>query len=98
MSLLVVGSVALDTVETPFGRAVDALGGSATFFTAAASYFCRVQVVGVVGEDFPEEGMRFLESRNADLTGLARVPGESFRWAIPGKSQRRPDGIGAGSG
>ncbi|MQA88887.1 MAG: sugar kinase [Gemmatimonas sp.] len=81
MSLLVVGSVALDTVETPFGRAVDALGGSATFFTAAASAFCSVQVVGVVGDDFPEEGIRFLESCDADLDGLIRVPGESFRWS-----------------
>jgi sugar/nucleoside kinase (ribokinase family) len=81
MSLLVVGSVALDTVETPFGRAEDALGGSATFFTAAASCFCRVQVVGVVGTDFPEAGIGFLESRNADLTGLSRVDGESFRWS-----------------
>jgi sugar/nucleoside kinase (ribokinase family) len=81
MSLLVVGSVALDTVETPFGRAEDALGGSATFFTAAASCFCRVQVVGVIGEDFPDGGIRFLESRNADLAGLVRLPGESFRWS-----------------
>jgi sugar/nucleoside kinase (ribokinase family) len=81
MSLLVVGSVALDTVETPFGRAEDALGGSATFFTAAASCFCRVQVVGVIGEDFPDGGIRFLESRNADLAGLIRLPGESFRWS-----------------
>lgn len=81
MSLLVVGSVALDTVETPFGRAEDALGGSATFFTAAASCFHRVQVVGVIGEDFPDGGLRFLEGRNADLAGLVRVPGESFRWS-----------------
>ena len=65
MSLLVVGSVALDTVQTPFGRAEDALGGSATFFTAAASCFSRVQIVGVVGEDFPEDGIRFLESRDS---------------------------------
>jgi len=81
MSLLVVGSVALDTIETPFGRAEDALGGSATFFTAAASCFCRVQVVGVVGADFPEAGLHFLASRNADLSGLERLPGESFRWS-----------------
>ena len=81
MSLLVVGSVALDTVETPFGRAEDALGGSATFFTAAASCFCRVQLVGVVGEDFPQQGIDFLKSRDADLTGLVQVPGESFRWS-----------------
>lgn len=81
MSLLVVGSIALDTVETPFGRAEEALGGSATFFTAAASCFCRVQVVGVIGEDFPQEGLDFLRSRDADLTGIARLPGESFRWS-----------------
>lgn len=81
MSLLVVGSVALDTVETPFGRADEALGGSATFFTAAASCFTRVQVVGVVGDDFPEGGLEFLQSRNADLAGLMRMPGESFRWS-----------------
>src|SRR5687768_17507987 len=81
MSLLVVGSVALDTVETPFGKATDALGGSATFFTAAASCFVDVQLVGVVGDDFPEDGIRFLESRNADLSGLMKVPGESFRWS-----------------
>jgi sugar/nucleoside kinase (ribokinase family) len=81
MSLLVVGSVALDTVETPFGRAEEALGGSATFFAAAASVFCRVQIVGVVGDDFPAAGIRFLEERNADLSGLVRLPGESFRWS-----------------
>ena len=81
MSLLVVGSVALDSVETPFGRAHDALGGSATFFTAAASSFCQVQLVGVVGDDFPEEGIRFLQGCGADLAGLEQVPGKSFRWA-----------------
>jgi sugar/nucleoside kinase (ribokinase family) len=81
MSLLVVGSVALDTVETPFGRAEDALGGSATFFAAAASCFCRVQLVGVIGDDFPQEGVRFLQSRDVDLSGLEQVPGESFRWS-----------------
>lgn len=81
MSLLVVGSIALDTVQTPFGSATDALGGSATFFTAAASAFTRVQVVGVIGEDFPEEGISFLESRNADISGIERIPGESFRWS-----------------
>lgn len=81
MSVLVVGSIALDTVQTPFGSATDALGGSATFFTAAASAFTRVQVVGVVGEDFPEEGISFLETRNADISGIERMPGESFRWS-----------------
>ena len=50
-------------------------------FTAAASCFCRVQVVGVIGDDFPAGGMRFLQSRNADLDGLVRMPGQSFRWS-----------------
>ncbi|MDP9347645.1 MAG: PfkB family carbohydrate kinase [Gemmatimonadota bacterium] len=81
MSLLVVGSVALDTVETPFGRADDALGGSATFFSAAASLFCRVQLVGVVGSDYPVEQLGFLSDRGVDLGGLERAEGESFRWS-----------------
>jgi sugar/nucleoside kinase (ribokinase family) len=81
MSLLVVGSVALDTVETPFGVATDALGGSATFFSAAASLFCKVQLVGVVGSDYPIADLQFLTHRDVDLTGLEQVEGESFRWA-----------------
>lgn len=81
MSLLVVGSVALDTVETPFGIANDALGGSATFFSAAASLFCKVQLVGVVGSDYPTADLQFLAQRGVDLEGLERVEGESFRWA-----------------
>lgn len=80
MSLLVVGSVALDSVETPFGRVDDALGGSATFFSAAASLFCPVQLVGVVGDDFPQNQLAFLSERGVDLRGLDRRPGESFRW------------------
>lgn len=81
MSLLVVGSVALDTIETPFGQARDALGGSATFFSAAASLFCPVQLVGVVGDDFPLASLGFLKQRGVDLRGLETRPGESFRWA-----------------
>ena len=81
MSLLVVGSVALDTVETPFGRAEDALGGSATFFSAAASCFCPVQLVGVIGDDFPADALDFLVERDVDLSGLERATGESFRWS-----------------
>jgi sugar/nucleoside kinase (ribokinase family) len=81
MSLLVVGSVALDTVETPFGRAEDALGGSATFFSAAASCFCPVQLVGVIGDDFPADALDFLVERDVDLSGLERAAGESFRWS-----------------
>ena len=81
MSLLVVGSVALDSVETPFGSVTDALGGSATFFSAAASLYCGVQLVGVVGSDFPIGDLEFLERRGVDLTGLAQEEGESFRWS-----------------
>lgn len=81
MSLLVVGSIALDNVETPFGRADDALGGSATFFTAAASCLCPVRVVGVVGDDFPESGLDFFRERDVDIAGLEHAAGESFRWS-----------------
>lgn len=81
MSLLVVGSVALDTIETPFGEAVDAIGGSATFFSAAASFFAPVQLVAVVGDDFPREELKFLERRGVDMVGLETRPGNSFRWS-----------------
>jgi sugar/nucleoside kinase (ribokinase family) len=81
MSLLVVGSVALDTVETPFGKVDDALGGSATFFAAAASFFCDVQLVGVVGDDYPIHELEFLAQRGVDLSGVEQCAGESFRWA-----------------
>lgn len=79
-SILVVGSVALDSVRTPFGDAKEALGGSATYFSVAASFFADVRVVAVVGEDFPEEHLAFLKSRSIDLEGLVRVPGRTFRW------------------
>ena len=81
MSLLVVGSVALDTVETPFGRVKDAPGGSALYFSAAASYFCSVKVVGVVGNDFPVESVDFLRKRNVNLDGLHVSDGDTFRWS-----------------
>ena len=81
MSVLVVGSVALDTVETPFARAERVLGGSAVFFGAAASLFSEVRVVGVIGEDYPESELSFLEARGVDFAGLERAPGESFFWA-----------------
>lgn len=83
MSVLVVGSVALDSVETPFGSVRNALGGSATYISAAASYFTApIRLVGVVGGDFPKEGMDFLESRGIDLEGLEVVKnGKTFHWA-----------------
>lgn len=80
MALLVVGSVALDSLETPFGRREDVLGGSASYFSACASFFGPTRVVAVVGEDFPEEHVRFLAGRGVDLAGLARRPGRTFRW------------------
>lgn len=81
MSLLVVGSVAFDSVETPFGVREEVLGGSATFFSTSASFFTQsVQVVAVVGEDFPKEHEEFLKGRGVDLTGLTRTPGKTFRW------------------
>jgi len=81
MSLLVVGSVALDTVETPFGRAEEVLGGSATYFSISASYFTDVNLVAVVGEDFPENHVKLLKTRKIDLRGLATTKGETFRWS-----------------
>ena len=80
MSVLVVGSVALDSVETPFGRADDALGGSATYFAASASHHTSVQLVGVVGSDYPMEKLQVLAGRGVDLAGLEHAEGESFRW------------------
>ncbi len=80
MSVVVVGSVALDTVETPFGKVDDAIGGSATYFSAAASYFTHVNLVAVVGEDFPIDQIQFLQSRGVNLDGLVVKPGKTFRW------------------
>jgi len=81
MSVLVVGSVALDTVETPFGTVKDVLGGSATYFSLAASTFTKVSLVAVVGTDFPSRYVRLLESAGVDLTGLQVRDGETFRWS-----------------
>jgi sugar/nucleoside kinase (ribokinase family) len=80
VSLLVVGSIALDSVETPFGSTADALGGSAVFFSCAACLLQPVQMVGVVGHDYPLDALERLASRGVDLTGVERRPGESFRW------------------
>lgn len=80
MSLVVVGSVALDTVETPFGSITDGLGGTAVYFAVAASLFARVSLVGVVGDDFPDEHRTLLEGRHVDLSGLESAPGKTFRW------------------
>ncbi len=81
MAILCVGSVALDSVETPFGRAERVLGGSAVFFSAAATFFSPVRMVGVVGEDYPQHDLDFLVERGTDLSGIETRPGESFFWA-----------------
>lgn len=78
--VLVVGSVALDSVETPFGKADDVLGGSGTYFSSSASHFAPVQMVGVVGDDYPVHLLQPLADRGVDLAGLEKVSGSSFRW------------------
>ena len=81
MSILVVGSVALDSVETPFGKVSHILGGSATYFSAAASLYTKVNLVAVVGTDFPMEQIQFLTDRGVDTRGLQVVDGETFSWS-----------------
>lgn len=80
MSLLVVGSVAFDSVKTPFGEVDEVLGGSATYFSTAASYFTNVSIVAVVGNDFPDKHLLFLKSRKIDVEGIEKVQGKTFRW------------------
>lgn len=79
--LLVVGSVALDTVATPFGAVREALGGSATFFSYAASFFTGVRLLATVGEDFPQEHFDLLRGRGVDIASLQVSKGRTFRWA-----------------
>ena len=81
MTVLVVGSVAYDSVETPAGSRDDALGGSATYFSIACSNFAPVSLVGVVGEDFRDGDIELLRSHGVDLSGLERVEGRTFRWS-----------------
>ncbi|EKD41646.1 MAG: hypothetical protein ACD_73C00604G0002 [uncultured bacterium] len=81
MGILVIGSMALDTVETPFGKLEEGLGGSATHFSVSASYYTPVSIVAIVGDDFPQKHISFLQQRNIDVSGIQRVPGKTFRWA-----------------
>ncbi len=78
--ILVVGSVALDSVRTPYGEATEALGGSASYFAMSARHFAPVRIVAVVGEDFPAEHRQLLESRGVELSGLETARGRTFRW------------------
>lgn len=79
--IVVVGSVALDSIRTPFGEFDELLGGSATHFSCAASFFTKVGLVAVVGSDFPAGHIEFLKDRGVDLTGLETVDGRTFRWS-----------------
>ena len=83
MGLLVVGSVGLDTVATPFDKVEDALGGSATYISLASSYFCApVDLVGIVGDDFPKQYINLLEGHHINLDGLQVIDsGKTFRWS-----------------
>lgn len=81
MSITVVGSIALDTVETPSGRHEDGLGGAAVYFSLAAANYTSVNLVGVVGTDFPDEHVELLSRKDIDLTGLQKVEGKTFRWS-----------------
>jgi sugar/nucleoside kinase (ribokinase family) len=80
MSLVIVGSVAFDSIETPFGRRERIVGGSGTYCSLAASYFTRPRIVGVVGRDFPRKAIALLKSRNVDLLGLRTRAGKTFHW------------------
>jgi sugar/nucleoside kinase (ribokinase family) len=81
-NILVVGSLALDTVETPFGRAENILGGAGLYASTAAAFFAPVNLVGVVGGDYPPEALTYLQARGVDTAGVVTVPGgKSFRWA-----------------
>ncbi len=81
MSILVVGSVAFDSIRTPLADKTDLLGGSATHFSISASFFARVRLVAVVGEDFGDEHMAPFREHDVDIDGLQRVPGKTFRWS-----------------
>jgi sugar/nucleoside kinase (ribokinase family) len=81
MSVLVVGSIALDTVKTPIEEHADLLGGSASYASVSASFFTPVKLVGVVGDDFPKPHIEYFKSRAIDLEGLQIVPGKTFRWS-----------------
>src|SRR3989338_3306706 len=78
--IVVVGSVALDTIETPFGLREDILGGSATMFAISAACFAQVQLVGIVGRDFPKEHLALFRRRGIDIEGVQVAEGRTFRW------------------
>jgi sugar/nucleoside kinase (ribokinase family) len=79
-TILAVGSMAFDSIQTPAGKAESVLGGSVNYFSVAASFFAPVQIVGVVGEDFPKKHLDWLSARKIDVTGVQIVPGKTFHW------------------
>jgi sugar/nucleoside kinase (ribokinase family) len=81
MTVLIVGSIGLDTIETPFGKKQDILGGSAVHASVSSSFYASTAVVGVAGSDFPEEHLEFLRSRKIDVNGIQILPGKTFRWS-----------------
>ncbi len=81
MSLVVIGSVAYDAIETPHGKRERALGGACTYIALSASYFTQTSIVGVVGDDFAAEDRALLASKGVDLEGLEQVPGKTFFWS-----------------
>ena len=80
-SILVVGSIAFDSIRTPFGNVDQALGGSGNFFSVAASFYVPVQILGIIGQDYPQSHFNWLSSRRIDVSGIEVVPGQSFHWA-----------------
>lgn len=80
MSIVVVGSIAFDTIKTPFGQREKSLGGAANYFAVSAQFFGSVKMVGVIGEDFPQAHLDFLKNRGVDISGVERVSGLSFHW------------------
>lgn len=81
MTLLVVGSIVLDTIKTPFGKKEEILGGSASYFSISASFFTSPRVVGIVGSDFPHSYIKLFKQRRIDLEGLKIEKGRTFRWS-----------------
>src|SRR6516225_7827817 len=81
LSIVVVGSVAFDSLKTPYGKREKILGGAATYFSLSASYFTNVRVVAVVGEDFTSEHEAVMTKRGVDMRGIQRAPGKTFFWA-----------------
>lgn len=80
MSIVVVGSIAFDTIKTPFGKREKSLGGAANYFAVAAQFFGQVRMVGIIGEDFPKHHLDYLRARGVDISGVDQVAGHSFHW------------------